>query len=336
MDNRNWVRGAALALLMAIMATASVLTLRGVATSQPTDAVEVGIIDGGTGRLVRMVIEKYRLDARNGLQVKWVPYSTPAVGNSLFALGKFPVYSSMNPTALVRFRNEGKDIVAVWSSLKLNLYVVVKKESPYMKLADLRGKRLGITGWTTDSTVALVSLARQLDRLDLKKDFNAVVAAPPALVGLLEKGEVDAIYIYEPFVMKLLLSGRYRQVMDAGAEWERVHGQPFLMSTIGVYESYAKSNPAVVRKVVATWKDAFELISRKPDVLYDPDLLKRLDLERTPETEKLLRERVSTLFPNRFDAELVKSVSQQIRDAVQMGLVGKERDDWYRLEYVPR
>lgn len=299
------------------------------------DTVEVGTIDGGSGLLVRLVIEQYDLDGKNGLKVKWLPFATPQTANSTFALGKFPVHSSMNPIALVRLRNAGKDIVAVYSALKLNLYVVVKKDSPYTKFADLRGKRLGITGWTTDSTVALVALARQVDKLDLKKDLSVFVAAPPALMGLLEKGEIDAVYIYDPFALKLLLSGNYRQIMDTGAEWERAHQESFLMSTIGVYVPYAKSNPEIVRKVVKTMRDAFDTIARNPAVFTEIGFFEKTGLDRTPEAEKLLRERLSRLFPNRFDPSLVKSVNLQIGESVRMGLVEKERDDWYTFEYLP-
>ena len=55
-----------------------------------------------------------------------------------------------------------------------------------------------------------------------------------ALIALLERGEVEAINMFEPHTTRLTLSGRYRVLLDFDIELENIFGAPPLKSSIGM------------------------------------------------------------------------------------------------------
>ena len=66
-----------------------------------------------------------------------------------------------------------------------------------------------------------------LEDKDYVKDISAAAryGAPPLLVGMLDRGDLDAILILDPFITRLMETGKYRSVGTIGKIWNEVTGQ---------------------------------------------------------------------------------------------------------------
>jgi NitT/TauT family transport system substrate-binding protein len=107
----------------------------------------------------------------------------------------------------------------VWSG---NAFVV-RKDSPYKKLADLKGKKIGNFSRVTGAYFFSSVLAK-MSGLDIEKDFDLFVGGTAALIAVLERGEVEAINMYPPYVSKLLVTGKYRVLVDFDSEFAKLMG----------------------------------------------------------------------------------------------------------------
>src|SRR6266705_2266977 len=83
------------------------------------------------------------------------------------------------------------------------------------------------------SCLAGPALAGQaLQTINIEKDFQNVPAETGALIALLERGEVEAINMFEPHTTRLVMSGKYRVLTDFDIELGQIFGAPPLKSTV--------------------------------------------------------------------------------------------------------
>src|SRR5690606_25114331 len=121
-----------------------------------------------------------------------------------FALRQFEVSFAAVALDLIRQRARGDAVKSFHHGIMANVYMVVRKDSPYQSLADLKGKKVGLYSLTSGSTAALVKVARERYQMDLRKALELVVSPPPVLAGLLQKGEIEAMINVDPLVLRML------------------------------------------------------------------------------------------------------------------------------------
>jgi ABC-type nitrate/sulfonate/bicarbonate transport system substrate-binding protein len=102
-------------------------------------------------------------------------------------------------------------------------------------------------------------------KLDIEKDFQAVPAETGALIALLERGDVEAINMFEPYTTKLVLSGRYRVLLDFDADLAQIFGAPPLKSTVGMLKETVEKQPGLVKALRAAYVDGIKLIKSGKD-----------------------------------------------------------------------
>lgn len=91
--------------------------------------------------------------------------------------------------------------------------LVVAENSPIHKLADLKGKSLGVAGGELDKNWLLLQALAQKQNLNLNKSVTKTFAAPPLISEQLKQNRIDAALNYWHFAAKLEAQG-YRQVID--------------------------------------------------------------------------------------------------------------------------
>jgi ABC-type nitrate/sulfonate/bicarbonate transport system substrate-binding protein len=153
--------------------------------------------------------------------------------------------------------------------------LIVPKDSPAKTLADLKGKKIGLS-LNSESHLDLIVSLKELG-LDDKKDFELVNLQPNELPAALEKGLVDSVLIRQPQTLKLEES--------LGAKV--VHTWPFRFTSI-VRTEYLNSNPEAVKNYVEALKDAVLYIATNPEQSatwfaesqrLDPSVVKKLASE---------------------------------------------------------
>lgn len=280
-----------------------------------------------------LVISEQKLDEKHGLKIEWVRLDQNALQKA-FALHQFDVSIAEVASDLIRQRARGDKVTSVYSGIMANVYVVTKKDAPYRDFGDLKGKKIGVYSLTSSSTAALIKIVRDRWKLDLRKDFEVVVAPPPLLVGLLQKNDIDAMVNVDPIVLRTLESGGYKQIMDLDGEWQALTGSRLLVTTIAAWDEFAKKNPDVLRRLISAYREAVEYIGKNPQAYASTGFIKISGMKETPEIVKVFHERFSKLYTGAWDQKLIDANKAVFEVAIQMGNLESIPDDWYTFEYV--
>jgi len=146
--------------------------------------------------------------------------------------------------------------------------VVVPTNSTAQTLPDLRGKKVGvIPGGTTTQDINASS--RAVYNFDVLRDTEAITAtAPPELAALIQKGDVEAILIWEPVTSQLVRTGNFRVLVDQQELWEKASGQPDTEVHV-IYltrPDLAAQCPQLLADVNASQREAYDIWQNKKDV----------------------------------------------------------------------
>lgn len=137
-------------------------------------------------------------------------------------------YAGLNA---VEQMNQGKDLIVIGGGLTSMQDVWVQKDSPLKKLSDLKGKKFGVWSRGAGATKALEALAIDGFKLDLNKDVQTIEIAGPALMALLDKGEVDAMFNLSSLsIAAASQPEKYRLLFSPDDYWREKTGSPLVWS----------------------------------------------------------------------------------------------------------
>lgn len=156
-----------------------------------------------------------------------------------------------------------RNLISVVISVEAQKRIGVPPDAPLAKrTAALKGLKMGMTrpGALTDKQL------RHLARIGgLKKGEMEIIAigGPPALLGALERGQIDGFAISPPVDRIAVARGKAVMWVDnaAGADPSI---DPFMMESILTTEKFAKENPEIVRKMIRATRRAVRDIAGKP------------------------------------------------------------------------
>ena len=127
--------------------------------------------------------------------------------------------------------NEGKDLVLIGGGLTNMQDVWVRKDSPIKKMTDLRGKKFGIWSRGAGASKSLQVLLMDAFKLDLDKDTQVIEVAAPALMALLDRGEVDAMFNLSSLsIAAASQPDKYRRLFSPDDYWKEKTGEPLVWS----------------------------------------------------------------------------------------------------------
>lgn len=295
--------------------------------------IRVGVATSGGTTMPALVISEQKFDEKNGLKIEWVRLDQNALQKA-FALRQFDVSIAEVASDLIRQRARGDKVTSVYSGIMANVYVLTKKDAPYKDFSDLKGRKIGVYSLTSSSTAALIKILRDRWKLELRKDFEVVVAPPPVLVGLLQKGDLEAMVNVDPLVLRVLESGGYKQIMDLDGEWQALTGSRLLVTTIATWDDYAKKNPDQIRSLIRAYQEAVDYIGKHPQVYASTGFIKISGLKDTPEIIKLFDERFTKLYTGKWDQKLIDANRSVFDTAIEMGNLESVPDDWYTFDYA--
>lgn len=204
-------------------------------------------------------------------------------------------------TALMR--SKGHKVIVAYPLTSYTDDVVARADSPLKGLADLKGRRIGISGGPATESVWLFRVeAVRFFGFDPLKDAKVQFGASPLLMGLLENNELDAILVQNPQVVQLLETGKFRSIASLGGIWREKTGQDPLFVSVTMNETWAKANPNVAKRFVAAYKEALEYLKAHPEVW--PEMAKRLGI-KTDEGARLLQQRTAGGLLTRWDKKFI-------------------------------
>jgi NitT/TauT family transport system substrate-binding protein len=250
-----------LSLIAALLALSFVSGIPAVAGQSP-QLINVATSATGQSGYIAALIENKGLDVKYGLKLNNMMMDFTEAANAV-KLGR-AVASAMQPSTAVNLIKSGTDIRLVTPQLWSGNSWVVKKESPYKSFTDLRGKKIGNFARVTGAFFFSAVIAKE-HKLDLEKYFQSIPAETGALIALLERGDVEAINMFEPHVTRMVMSGRYRVLVDFDIALEEIFGSPPLKSSVGMLKETVEKQPGLVKALRSAYVEAVQLIKKGQD-----------------------------------------------------------------------
>lgn len=323
-------------LLAAMLGGDSAAAQAGSNNAAPPATVKVTVIEGPQVYPL-YVMETSGIAAKYNLKVEQFKVANPQALATVMQTPDFQIGFAGSITVAL-MRAQGFKVTNVYSMYRYTNDVVVPSELPIKSLADLKGKRVGLFGGPTAATTWLLRLVTvRVYGFDVFKEARMQFGAPPLLVGLLEKGDLDAIMVLDPFTLNLLTTGKYRIIGNIGQIWREKSGQDPMLVAINVNEDWAEANRDTVKRFVAAYKEATEYLRNHAEVW--PDLAKKLDIT-TEAGVRLLRERTVPNLLTRWDKKFLDDQHEYLAEIARVfgdaeGMPKQIPDGTFNTSYAP-
>ncbi|MGV3635082.1 MAG: aliphatic sulfonate ABC transporter substrate-binding protein [Pseudorhodoplanes sp.] len=226
-----------------------------IASASSTDAsIRVGWQTGVINAILTYAAETGKFE-QNGVKVELKPFAAgPAMLPALAAneidfgwMGEFPATTGFANGLPIQ-------IVLVQSELPTDVRLVANPAAGISTLADLKGKKIGVTiGSTSHHHVLLALAAAKLE----EKDVTLVNLAPAAMVPAYTAGQVDAIFTWEPGSGELEKQGG--RVLATTKSLGSMTGLFGIAST-----AYLQKNPDEFQKFLKAWSQALADYKKDP------------------------------------------------------------------------
>lgn len=207
--------------------------------------IRVGVLQFGTVSWELDVMTRHGFAEREGVRLQIVPLALKDAANVAVQGGAVDVIVN-DWLWVARQRAESRDYTFVPYSTAVGS-IMVRADSGLQRLADLRGRRLGVAGGPVDkSWLLLRAYARKTLGEDAAQLVKPDFAAPPLLNELALRGELPAALNYWHYAARLRAAG-----------WRELLGMPEILSELGIdrhlpmvgwvfSESWANKNPAAI------------------------------------------------------------------------------------------
>jgi ABC-type nitrate/sulfonate/bicarbonate transport system substrate-binding protein len=297
---------------------------------QALQPVSIATNAAGQSGYLAALIDAKGIAAQHDIKITNMMMDFTEAANAL-KLGRV-VASTMQPSTAINLWKSGTELrlfaAQIWSGNDW----VVRKDSPYKTLADLKGKKIGNFSRVTGAFFFSAVIAKE-HSLDIEKDFQSIPAETGALIALLERGEVEAINMFEPHVTKLIVSGKYRVLLDFDVELKRIFGVPPLKTGMAVLKETAEKQPAFVKSIRGAYVDGIKLIKSGKDEDFFKAHAKEFFNLNTPEEiaagMKSSRENFADVWGDSF----FQAQNKILQTGISLGLlpnVGNLNDLWVK------
>jgi NitT/TauT family transport system substrate-binding protein len=295
----------------------------------------LGLISGAQ-EFVDFVMERHAILEKFGLKAEAMKSLSPATLHLMVAEGKVDI-GFAGFTTMATARAEGKDVIVIHGIFSPVNMVFVRKGSPIQSLSDLKGKKLGVFGGPGSTTFAFLAvIARKWYGIDLFKDAQLVTAQGPALIALLDKGDVDAALLGTMESIQTFAKQDHHVLVDLSEEY-RAHqgGRAPAHVTVATSGAFAKAHPDIVRDYLKAYEAAVDYVHSHPAV-WD-EYADSIQMEDKSE-RALLQAKMAPNIVQKWDADqiaLQNDYLKLVHDIVGENVVKTVPADLIRNEYNP-
>ena len=289
-----------------------------VRAGQALTPVNIATSAAGQSGYIAALIENKKLDTKYGIKITNMMMDFTEAANAV-KLGR-TMASSMQPSTAVNLVKSGTDIRLITPQIWSGNSWVVKKDAPYKSFADLKGKKIGNFARVTGAYFFSAVIARE-QKLDIEKDFQNVPAETGALIALLERGEVEAINMFEPHTTRLVMSGKYRVLLDFDIELENIFGAPPLKSSVGLLKETVEKQPALVKAIRSAYADAIHMIKTGQDDDFFKSKAKELFNLSTPEEVSAGFKQNQANAADKWGDAFFQSQNKILQSGISLGLL---------------
>lgn len=289
-----------------------------VLAGQALPTINIATSAAGQSGYIAALIENKKLDVKHGIKINNMMMDFTEAANAV-KLGRTTA-SAMQPSTAVNLVKSGTDIRLITPQIWSGNSWVVRKDAPYKSFGDLKGKKIGNFARVTGAYFFSAVIAKE-QKLDIEKDFQNVPAETGALIALLERGEVEAINMFEPHTTRLVMSGKYKVLTDFDIELENIFGAPPLKSTVGMLKETVEKQPALVKAIRSAYGDAIQVIKAGQDEEFFKSKAKELFNLSTPEEIAAGLKQNKANFADKWGESFFQSQNKILQSGISLGLL---------------
>jgi len=291
---------------LSAMSVASLLAASA-AVAQDLPEIRVQAVAGSIGAIPLLIVENEKLDEKHGFTAK-ADYLSIDGGFQSFLVGNYDITNDNDIIGIATARNEGFDVTSFFPNGYLYLGIVVPGDSEAKSPADLKGKRVGHFGTESGTTSFIRVIVQDLYGFDVTKEYNLQQVGPAALVPLMDSGQVEAIFNFEPYVSNAMVMTDGRYLMQATQAYkEKYDGFSPWIGVWAAQTEWLKSNPELATGFRDALQEANQMIADSNyEILRKPYIAKGLGIENEAVLDRLIENgRATPYFTSEWTPELV-------------------------------
>jgi phthalate transport system substrate-binding protein len=252
-----------------------------------------------------------------------------------FRAGALDMDINMGAINAAQLFSSGVPVTVLRAATPADIWAVVARpDSPLKSPADLKGKRFGVvslSGTNFGATYASLKLAN----VDLMSDVRVSTLPPSAIMLALDKREIDAATIYEPYLTPALKSGRVKVVFKPGDLYQKHYNEPFLALVISANKDFVAKNRVAAAKFVAVMEATLASLGNNTDQAAQAlvEVMPEIKLSQA-EVKELIQPYIPNIIKTPNDAATIKaaqSLYDRMLEAKQIRTPVKASDFWIKL-----
>jgi len=228
--------------------------------------IKVGYWTSGFSLGFGTVMEQMKFAEQEGLEVEWVKFAEVNGPTRAIVPGTIDLAFAAPSTASMSIAADGVPVKIVLATQIAEAQIVVPADSPIKTVADLKGKKIGMSP-PGSATHAIVSSVLE-GNFGLKAgDYSVVPGNEGRLSQFLQQKEVDAAAIRSVTIAQMNQDVKLRNIASVVDEWKKLtkaNAAPILAVAI-VHSDYVGKNPEAVAKFIAATRKALEFGSKNKD-----------------------------------------------------------------------
>jgi NitT/TauT family transport system substrate-binding protein len=141
------------------------------------------------------------------------------------------------------------------------IQLVVPVNSPIKSIKDLKGKTVGVEAIGGGPMILIAMELKKLG-IDFKKDVSWKAYPGPQAEQAVEKGEIDAIGIWDPWGEIALQKHTYRRIFSSSID------KPYkdlYCCFLGLRTDFITKEPEVAKRVVEAWLKGVDSVAKNPE-----------------------------------------------------------------------
>lgn len=243
----------AVLLVTALLLVAAALTVAPRMQAAELPTVEMGLPNDGVFGLGGHYLIDKKLDRKNGFTMKarWagVPEIERLLGVQAISLGLATSESAL------RANMRGIHIRLIQPYMTPHQAVLVRKNAPYKSIMDLKGKPFAVPPEVTSAYNNFDYIMKK-QGVNVEKFFQLKKLGSAGIIAVLERGDVEAAYIWEAHASRLLATGRYRVLMVPRDEMTRLLNTKIkTLGWVGALEPWIEKNRTLLPNIRKAWQE---------------------------------------------------------------------------------
>ena len=226
--------------------------------------------------------------------------------------------------------NKGFDWVIIGGGLTVHQEVIVRKDSPFKTISDLRGKKFASFSTGSGAFKTMRVVVMDGFGFDVLKDteFKQVVA--PALLKLLERGDVDSMFNVSSMTFAALSQpNKFRSIYRPNDYWKKKTGHPLMWAApIVAWRSWVNEDPDRARRFVAATHETFKWLREDENLDIAVEKYGKIAAIKNEAIKETIRKVLKEhgMFLTRWDNEVIDAQWKFLELAKKHGILKKVPD----------